>query len=300
MSNSFIKYLKYVGTGAKHNRDLSYEEMLDVMRQILDADASPEQAAAFLLGWRMKPETVEEFRAALEAIDEASIKSPVENGLELGYPFDGKADNPYIFPLAAEIVKPFGINIVVSGGALQPTKGGTTVRDVAEAVDLPENVRYMDRKDYCPKLANLSTMRNRLGLRTGLNTLERLPGIAECDTALIGVFHKPYVKKYIEIFGDRYKHLVIVKGNEGTPEVFGKCRVWFHKEGETREFVIDSAQMGVGYKKSFEPIEKHKSIGMLKSPSKELLHVASLNAALWLFAKGYTDSFEAAYEKVNG
>ncbi len=266
------------------------------MRQMLEGSASPEQTAAFLLGWRLKPETVEEFRAALAAIDEASEKSPVDNGLELGYPFDGKADNPYIFPLAAKMVEPFGINVVVSGGALQPAKGGATVKDVVEALKLPKNLRYFDRSGYCPKLAALTPIRRALGIRTGLNTIERLPGVTGCDTALIGVFHKPYVKKYIEIFGDRYRRLVIVKGNEGTPEIFGRCRIWVHENGDTTEFTIDSAAFGITYKKSFERIGKSESIDILNSPTNELLDVARLNAALWLFAKRVFNSMDAAYD----
>jgi len=300
MSLSFINYIKCVGTGSKHNRDLTYEEMLDAMRQMLNGEAEPEQTAAFLLGWRLKPESVEEFRAALEAIDETSIAHPVENGIELGYPFDGKVDNPYIFPIAAKMVESLGINVVVSGGALQPAKGGATVRDVVQALDLPGNLRYFDRSGYNPRLAALTPVRTKLGIRTGLNTIERLPGVAGCDTALIGVFHKPYVKKYVEIFGDRYRRLLIVKGNEGTPEIFGKCRVWLHEDGKTEEFVIDSSKYGVDYRKSFEPIAKSEGIEMLKSPSSGLMKVAALNAALWIYAKGRADSFEAALKMVDG
>ncbi len=298
MDRPFIDYIKCVGTGAKHNRDLTYEEMRDAMHRMLNGSASPEQTAAFLLGWRLKPESVEEFRAALEAIDETSETFPVENGLELGYPFDGKADNPYIFPLAAGMVEPFGINVVVNGGALQPAKGGATVKDVVESVSTPANLRYMDRSLYNPKLAALTPIRRALGIRTGLNTIERLPGIAGCDTALIGVFHKPYVKKYIEIFGERYRRLVIVKGNEGTPEIFGKCRVWVYENGDTTEFAIDSASYGITYRKSFERIEREEGLGMLENPSSELMGVARLNAALWLYAKGVFDSLDSAYDRI--
>ncbi|WP_457598316.1 glycosyl transferase [Hydrogenimonas sp.] len=296
MPNDFITYIKCVGTGAKHNRDLSYEEMRDAMRQMLDGRAAAEQAAAFLLGWRLKPETVEEFRAALEAIDEASRGTPVPDSIELGYPFDGKADNPYIFPLAAEMVAPFGLDIVVSGGALQPSKGGATVRQICQALPMPENLHYFDRNDYCPALAALTPMRQKLGLRTGLNTLERLPGVAGSDTALIGVFHKPYVKKYVDIFGERYRRLLIVKGNEGTPEIFGKCRLWLHEEGRLEEHLLDPARFGIDYRKSFERIDHDEGIRMLREPSEGLRQIARLNAAVWLFAKGRCPTIEAGWE----
>ena len=296
MSRSFIKYIKYVGTGPKHNRDLTYEEMHDAMAQMLDGHTSPEQTAAFLLGWRLKPESIEEFRAALKVLDEATVKSPVENGLELGYPFDGKADNPYIFTLAAPMVAPFGLNLVVSGDALRPSKGGATVRDVCSTLPLPENIHYFDRARYCKPLADLTPIRQTLGLRTGLNTIERLPNVGMCDTALIGVFHKPYVKKYVEIFADRYKRLIIVKGNEGTPEIFGKCRIWICENGGMDEIILDPADFGIAYKKSFDRIDKEEAFEMVKNPSEGLMRMAKLNAAVWLFAKGEAPSIEAGWE----
>ena len=300
MDSAFIRYIKCVGTGARHNRDLSREEMQDAMARMLDGRASPEQISAFLLGWRLKPETTEEFLGAIDAIDAVTKKSPVENGIELGYPFDGKADNPYIFPLAAEALRPFGLDVVVSGGALQPAKGGVTVREVCRALPMPENLHCFDREDYCKPLADLSPVRMKLGIRTGLNTVERLPDVGACGTALIGVFHKPYVKKYAEIFGERYRRLLVVKGNEGTPEIFGKCRVWVCEAGEIAEQVVDPARFGIDYRKSFDPIGKEESLRMLREPSDALIQIARLNAALWLFAKGVAASLEEGWEMLHG
>ncbi|WP_456450596.1 anthranilate phosphoribosyltransferase [Hydrogenimonas sp.] len=299
-SQTFIRYLKCVGTGAKHNRDLTPDEMRDAMRQMLSGEASPEQTAAFLLGWRLKPESVEEFRAALDVLDAHTRHTPVKNGLELGYPFDGKADNPYLFPLAAQMVAHRGLRVVVSGGALQPAKGGVTVRDVCRTLPMPGNLVYFDRENYCPPLAALSPVRQKLGLRTGLNTLERLPDVGHCDTALIGVFHKPYVQKYVEIFGNRYKRLVIVKGNEGTPEVFGKCRLWLCEGGEVTEHTIDPKSFGIDYAKSFERIDAKTSLAMLREPSEGLMRLARLNAALWLWAKGEAQNLEEGWERLGG
>jgi len=299
-SADFVRYLKCVGTGVKHNRDLTDEEMRDAMGQMLSGKAAPEQIAAFLLGWRLKPESVEEFRAALTVLDAHTRHTPVENGLELGYPFDGKADNPYLFPLAAAMVAPFSVRPVVYGGALQPSKGGVTVRQVCRSLPMPENLVYLDREEYCPSLAALSPIRRKLGLRTGLNTLERLPNAGRCDTALIGVFHKPYVQKYVEIFGDRYKRLVIVKGNEGTPEIFGKCRLWLCEKGEVSERIVDPKDFGIDYAKSFERIDAATSLAMLREPGEGLMRLARLNAALWLWAKEKASSLEEGWERLGG
>ena len=300
MSDNFISYLKCVGTGPRHNRDLSFDEMADAMAQMLGGQATPEQTAAFLLGWRLKPESVTEFRAALEVLDAHTQKHPVPESLELGYPFDGKIDNPYLFPLAAKFLAPFGLPLVVYGDALQPSKGGVTVRDVARAVPLPGNVRFFERHDYCPALARLSPVRKKLGLRTGLNTLERLPNVAGSPTAMIGVFHKPFVRKYVEIFAPRYRRLVVVKGNEGTPEIFGKTRLWLCEEGRCEEMVVDPARYGVTYEKSFRRSDHAALLQKLADPAPELVELARFNAAVWLFAADRAETPDDAWEMVGG
>ena len=296
MSETFIRYIKCVGTGPKHNRDLSEVEMADAMRMMLEGEATPEQTAAFLLGWRLKPESIKEFRAALRVLDSHTVQIPVENGLELGYPFDGKADNPYLFHLSAAMVAPYGVRPVVYAGETQPSKNGLTVKEACEALELPDNLTLFNRKNYAPHLEALSGVRQRLGLRTGLNTLERLPNVGGCDTAIIGVFHKPYVQKYIAIFGDRYERLIILKGNEGTPEIFGKCRLWIHEKGRTVEQIVDPADLGITYQKSFERIKKEEAIKAMKIPSEALIQLARFNAALWLFAKKRAPTIKAGME----
>jgi anthranilate phosphoribosyltransferase len=300
MSKTFTSYIKCVGTGPKLNRDLSAEEMRDAMEQMLDGRAEPEQISAFLLGWRLKPESIEEYRAALKVLDERTKQSPISNGLELGYPFDGKGNHPYIFSLAAPLVAPYGITIVVNGTTLQPSKGGATVHDICTTLPIPHNLQYFDRADYCKPLNKLTNVRQKLRLRTGLNTLERLPNVGVCDTALIGIFHKPYVKKYAKIFGDRYQRLIIVKGDKGTPEVFKKSHLWVCELGKIDEIIIDPADFDIKRPTFDEKLDKEAILEMIANPSGTLQQIAKLNAAIWLFAKREALSIHEAWEMLNG
>ena len=155
----------------------------------------------------------------------------------MGYPFDGKAKNPYIFPLVAKVLQDAGLSLVVIGDELQPAKHGITTKDICTKSDLSENLHYFDRKDFFKALHQLTDIRMRLGLRTGFNTIEKLPRIAESDYAITGVFHKPYVEKYIKIFADRYRRFALLQGNEGTPELFSKGRLWIGNEEKIDEIV---------------------------------------------------------------
>ena len=296
----FHKYIHAVGTGPKGNRDLSFEESEDMMRQILDQSVHSEQIAAFLLGWRLKPETTTEFRGAIAACDDYITHQKVENSIELGYPFDGKSKNPYIFPLVAKVLEKSGLNLVLIGDELTPAKSGITIKDICTHAELGSNVHYFDREKYFNALHKLSEIRMRLGLRTGFNTIEKLPRIAQSDYAITGVFHKPYVKKYVEIFSDRYKRFALIQGNEGTPELFSKGRLWISKEGEVEEFIIDPQHYGINYNKSWDSITLEDSLKKLSDPSAEYLKLAKLNAAVYLFVTDKAASIDEAFQMLEG
>ena len=292
----FFKYIHAVGTGVKGNRDLTFEESKDMMKQILNQDIHSEQISAFLLGWRLKPETITEFRGAIEACDEFITPVTVPNSLELGYPFDGKSKNPYILPLVAKILEKKGINLVVTGDKLTPAKGGITIKDISNKIDLNSNIKYFDRAEFFKEMSRLSEIRMRLGLRTGLNTIEKLPKIGNSDYAITGVFHKPYVEKYNKIFSSRYKRFALIQGNEGTPELFSKGRLWISNDGELEEFIIEPKKYGINYVKSWDKISIEESIFQMENPSNEFLKLAKLNASIYMFVTQNANSIEEAYE----
>ena len=298
-SQEFLPYLKLVGTGPKRNRDLTYEEMQTVIRAMLKNEVVPEQAAAFLLGWRVKGESIEEFKAALDVFDEFIVHDPKPHTVEFGYPYDGKVNNPYLLPLMAQAVEPFGVEFSVHGGLLQPAKGGVTLKEVCDAVILPKNVHFYDRKTYFPELYRFSQLRTKLGLRSSFNTIEKLLGITKSETAVIGAFHKPFIQKYIALYKERYKKLIIIKGNEGSPEIFGKCAITVMENDDITEFKVDPKAYGIDYTKSFKPITLEDSLKQTRHPSESFMKLAQFNAAVLLFLLEKVDSIEEGFETIN-
>lgn len=296
----FFKYIHAVGTGVKGNRDLTFEESKTMMEEILKQEVHNEQIAAFLLGWRLKPETTDEFKGVVEASDMFIKRTAVPNSIELGYPFDGKANNPFIFPLVAKVLENSELNLVVVGDDLAPAKAGITLKEVATNIELNKNIHYFDRADFFKEMHDLTPLRMRLGLRTGFNTIEKLTRVANSEFAITGVFHKPYVKKYVEVFADRYKRFALIQGNEGTPELFSKGRLWIANGSDVEEFIVDPAHYGINYTKSWEKITIEESIEQLNNPSDEFLKLARLNAAVFLFVAQKAASIDEAYEKLNG
>jgi len=294
-SREFLPYLKCVGTGPKRNRDLTKEEMKIVMRAFLKKEVLPEQVAAFLLGWRVKGESIEEFEGTIEVFDEFVIQKPLTNSIEFGYPYDGKVKNPYIFPLTAQYLQKFDINFSLHGGLLQPAKEGTTLKEICDHTPLPKNVHYFDRSEYFPELYAFSEIREKLGLRSSFNTVEKLLNITQSDTAIIGAFHKPFVEKYIKLFKDRYKKLIIIKGNEGTPEIFSKCAITIVENNEITEIKVDPKEYGIAYIKSTERISLENSLELLQTPSDAFMQLAKFNAAVILFLTNKVESIEEGY-----
>ena len=292
----FFTYIRAVGTGPKGNRDLSFEESKDMMQQILDQSVPSEQIAAFLLGWRLKPETIQEFRGALATCNAYTKKVNSPNSLELGYPFDGKVKNPYIFPLVAQILQKTDLNLIVMGDDKQPAKDGITIKEIEQKITFADNIHYFDRKEYCNKLHKLTTIRNKLGLRTAFNTIEKLPQVAHSKYAITGVFHKPYVKKYIEIFSDKYDKFALIQGNEGTPELFNKGLLWIANDGDVKEITVDPKYYGINYQKSLQRITLQDSLHPLQNPCDDYLKLARLNAAIYLFITQNAPTIEDAYD----
>jgi len=295
----FHTYIRAVGTGPKSNRELEVFEIEDCMNKILNKEVQNEQIAAFLLGWRVRLESNEELKSALNTFDNYIKRIQISNSIELGYPYDGKADNPYLFPLFGKYLKKFDLNIVVSGDYLQPAKHGVTVKDIATNYHLEDNIHFFDRKNYFKELSDLTQIRNILGLRTAFNTLEKLFNPGSSKYAITSAFHKPYVKKYISIFGSRYEHLVIVKGNEGTPEIFSKCKYWINKNGVISEYIIDPEYFGIKYKKSWNRITLNDSLSLINNPSKELDNLVKLNVALLLVTALKAKDIKEAYEMLS-
>ena len=296
----FFKFIKAVGTGPRHNRDLSQAEMKQAMDLILERRISNEEIGAFLLGWRVKGESVEEFLGTLDSFENHMNSKHLPFSIELGFPSDGKNDNPYIFPLAAKFLKKFNINFTLCKDDLKHAKLGHTILDLANNYEFDDNIFCFHRKEIFPQLSNLNAIRENLKIRTSFDSIEKLTRFANSRAGILGAFHKPFVEKYLEIYCQKYSNFAVIKGNEGGLEIFGKCQVWIFKNSKIEHFTIEPSYYGINYQKSWDKISLEDSISMLKNPSEEILKLAKLNAAVWLFVyDDDTESINEAFDKVN-
>ncbi|MGB1227105.1 MAG: glycosyl transferase [Poseidonibacter sp.] len=304
---NFKKYIKAVGTGPKGNRELEEDEVINAIEAILENKVTQSQIGAFLIGWRTKLETNEELTAAVKALKKYMKFKKVENSLELGYSFDGRTNNPFLFPLYENILKEFHeknkdikeLNLIISGDLLQPAKNGITTKEIFEALDLKQHVYFFNRVEYLKELSDITPLRHELGLRTVFNTVEKLLNPAQSEYGVTTAFHKPYVKKYLAMFKDYYKEVLVVKASEGSPEVFKDGKYWKEINGEIQEVSFCLKDFGITYDKTYENITLEEALQIVKNPDEEIIKLAKFNIALYLVFAQRVETLEEAWKRLN-
>lgn len=303
----FKTFIKAVGTGPKGNRDLSEEETFQAITQILENRPTQAQIGAFLIAWRTKLESQSEFKGAIKALKNFMKFEKVEDSIELGYNFDGRNNNPYLFPLYEDILNNFfknnsevrRLNVVISGDLLQPTKKGITTKDIFLNFKETKYLHFFDRLEYLPKLSALTELRHEFGLRTAFNTIEKALNPALSEYAVVGAFHKPYVFKYIDMYEDYFKDVTVVRGSEGDIEIFKDSKFWQKKDGEIIETEFSLKDFGINYNRVFENITLEENLNILRNYDDDILKLAKFNVALHLLFSKRVDSLDEAWQRLN-
>lgn len=303
----FKIFLKAVGTGVKGNRDLSFDEAYEAICQILRQEPTQAQIGAFLIAWRVKLETNEEFKGAIKALKSFMKIKKVDDSMILGYNSDGRDTNPYLFPLYEDILDSFfkknsdvrRLNLVISTDLLQPTKDGFCAKDIALNFDKGQYLHYFDRVEYLQELSSLTALRNEFGLRTAFNTVEKLLNPTLSEYGVCGAFHKPYVSKYLEMFEDDFEDITVIRGVEGDIEVFKDSKFWQKRDNEIIEVEFCLKDYGVNYSKVFENITLEENLNILRNYDDDILNLAKFNVALYLLFAKRVSSLDEAWLRLN-
>lgn len=283
----FLEYIRCVGTGPKGNRHLSYDEMRDAFAFIVQRRVPDVAISAFLLGWRVQIESDEELRACVDwlALQQTAV---IKTGIEIGYPFDGKAK---FFPLmlkAAELLPDVKIHAAYDL-PLGPKYGVT----LDQFKNIASNVTLHNRRDLLSGLSNLTELRNNIGIRTAFNTLEKLNFLA--PTALIGMHHAPYFDLYASLYAKHYQRLVIVQGHEGTPEILKKTKYKVVENAELTTHHIDPEEFGIEPITAKEEMSLDAMQALMNNPDENLTKMIRLNAAFLGWSAGKYATIQEGY-----
>ena len=288
----FLNYIRAVGTGPKGNRPLTKEETKDAFSLIIERRIPDTLISAFLLGWRVQGESEEELSGCVEYLTE-HLLSDQQQGIEIGYPMDGKTKFFPIMLKAAEQLTDMNVHAVYDI-PLGP-KYGSTLNEFQ--VTAP-NITLHHRRELLEGLSDLTSLRNDLGIRTAFNTLEKVHFLA--PVALIGMHHAPYFDLYATLYAPYYKRLVIVQGHEGTPEILKKTKYKIVENGETTTHFIDPEEFGIEPIITKDEMTLEEMIALMKNPDENLVKMIRLNAAFLGFITGKYQTTEEGMACLQG
>ena len=258
--NSFIPFIQAVGRGEKLMRDLTFDESVDALRQIVGQTCSPAQAGAFLVTQRVKGEAVDEVRGFTELLRTETItqiEPRVDGLLDLAVPYDGKTRSAQLAPAIAIVLAAAGMPVVLHGDEDVPTKVGAgpgpVLREMGVADDLePDAVQrmiesvglgYLSAPRFAPEWHALLPLRRQFGLRTVLNSVEKFLNPANAPYQLSGFYHGNYIKRLRAVqTGARRSY--IVQGEEGSVEMAVGRKTHVFAEDAANDLILDPSALG--------------------------------------------------------
>jgi len=278
--------IQRIATGPALSKDLSSKQAEQAMQQVLSQQADPVHAAIFLIALRMKRETDDENIGVLRAIQHATKHCAVEVDelVDLFDLYNGYIRSLPMSPFIPCVLAACGLPCYAHGVDRVGPKYGVTHEEVMAAAginvaisveDAAKNLAspdtgwaYLSQAEFCPQLANLSDLRNKMVKRSVLTTVEGLAGAltGRQQTHLVtGYVHKAYPAIYLELAREvGYGSAIAIRGVEGgvIPSLRQSARVHRLVAGELSsleldpaDFGIDQAQRAVALPEEFEGVE---------------------------------------------
>jgi len=301
-------------------RNLSGADMREVMRLIMTGQATPAQIGGFLVGLRMKGETVEEIAAAAEVMRELATHINV-SGPHLVDTCGTGGDGVHTFNIstaAAFVVAAAGGKVAKHGNRSVSSKSGSA--DVLEAagvsLDLtPEQVArcvseigvgFLFAPKFHAAMKHAIGPRREMGVRTVFNLLGPLTNPAGAPNQVIGVFAVQWVEPLAEVLQKLgSKHVLVVHAEDGMDEISigAPTRVAELKDGRVRTFTIQPEQFGFsrGDVKKLGVASPTESLAIIRdifdSQSGPARDIVALNAGAAIYVAGLAPSLEAGVKK---
>ncbi len=246
------------------HREIFYDEMLSLMRQIMAGEISPVMTAAVLTGLRIKKETIGEITAAATVMRELSTKVHVPPPHEHFVDIVGTGgDGSHTFNISTAsmfVVAAAGARVAKHGNRGVSSKSGSA--DVLEAlgvrIDLKAEqvadciattgIGFMFAPNHHSAMKNVAPVRREMGVRTIFNILGPLTNPASAPNQLMGVFHPDLVGIQVRVMQRLgAQHVLVVWGKDGMDEISlgAPTQVGELRNGEIVEYEIHPEDFGL-------------------------------------------------------
>lgn len=302
------------------HREIFEDEMVDLMRNLMQGNMPSEIAAAFLMGLRVKKETVDEITAAATVMREFSkpvILDNPEEALDMcGTGGDG-SDTFNISTTAMFVAAAAGVPIAKHGNrsASSPAGSADGLEALGAFVETPPErvadslretgIGFMFAPYHHSSMKNVAPVRKLLGVRTMFNILGPLTNPAKAANQLMGVFHPDLVGIQVRVLKQLgANHVLIVHGLDGMDEATlgATTLVGELKDGQVTEYEIHPEDFGMQMvsNRSYRVKNKEESrdiiLSVLKNEASPALDVVILNAGLAIYTGNKANSIKEGIE----
>lgn len=301
-------------------RDLSGEDMQSVMQTIMTGGATQAQIGGFLIGLRMKGETVDEIAAAATVMRELAARVTVQGEhLVDTCGTGGDASGTFnISTTSAFVVAAAGAQVAKHGNRSVSSKSGSA--DILEAAGVnlnlnPEQVAqcinevgvgFMFAPAHHSAMKHAIGPRREMGVRTIFNVLGPLTNPAGAPNQVIGVFADSWAEPLAQVLnrlGSR--HVMVVHGHDGLDEISisDKTTVAELKDGKVSVYDIEPEQFGLTRApiSAIQVADVDASLAMVTSvlsgeagPARDIV---ALNAGAAIYTAGLSADHRAGVDK---
>ena len=303
------------------HREIFHDEMLSIVRSIMNGEWSPVMIAALITGLRVKKETIGEITAAAQVMREFSTKVEVSDKTHLVDIVGTGGDGSSTFNISTcsmFVAAAAGARVSKHGGRSVSSKSGSA--DVMEALGVnihlscagiaqciaQTGVGFMFAPNHHPAMKNVAPVRKELGIKTIFNLLGPLTNPAGAPNILMGVFHQDLVGiqvRTLQRLGA--EHALVVYGKDGMDEVSlgAATLVGELKGGEITEYEIHPEDFGMVMASNralrVETPEQSKAmlLGVLDNVDGAAKDIVILNAGLALYAANVVDSMQEGIKR---
>jgi anthranilate phosphoribosyltransferase len=299
------------------HREIFHDEMLSLMRKIMNGEASPVMIAAFTVGLRVKKETVGEIAAAAQVMREFATKVEVPDRDHLLDIVGTGGDAAHTFNISTAamfVAAAAGARVAKHGGRSVSSKSGSA--DVLEALGAEimlkpgevaaciaeTGIGFMFAPSHHSAMKHAAPVRKELGIRTIFNILGPLTNPAGAPNQLMGVFHEDLVGIQVRVMQRLgAQHVLVVYGKDGMDEVSlgAATAVGELRNGEVREYEIHPEDFGLQMvsNRTLKVADAQESktmlLGALNNKPCVAREIVTLNAGTALYAANVVESIEA-------
>ena len=244
------------------HREIFFDEMVDLMRQVMRGEVSPVMTAALLTGLRVKKETIGEIAAAASVMREFAARVEVPDNSHFVDIVGTGGDGAYTFNISTAamfVCAAAGAKVAKHGNRSVSSKSGSAdvleslgavieLQPVAVAQCLAQTgFGFMFAPIHHPAMRHVAAVRRELGVRTIFNILGPLTNPAGAPNILMGVFHADLVgiqARVLQRLGT--SRALVVHGRDGLDEITlaGGTMVAELRDGKIEEYELLPGEYG--------------------------------------------------------